>query len=89
MLASKLIEMLRCPVDGHRLTLLDDQAVLRLNAALQAGELRDRLDQRITSPLEAALLNVGCNRIYPIRGGIPSLVANEAIDLPELFFECN
>ena len=59
MLDEKLIEMLRCPVDGHRLRLLDEQAVRRLNAALQVGELRDRLDQRITTPWEAAVLNVG------------------------------
>ena len=85
MLESKLVEMLRCPVDGGRLTLLDDQAILRLNTALQSGELRDRLDQRIATPCEAALLSVDSNRVYPIRGGIPSLVADEAIDLPEQF----
>ncbi len=85
MLESKLIEMLRCPVDGGRLTLLDAQAIQRLNGALEAGELRDRLDQRITTPFDAALLNINANRVYPIRGGIPSLVADEAIDLPKQF----
>jgi len=87
MLDSKLIDMLRCPVDGSNLQLVTGDHVQRINLAVEAGDLRDRLDQRISAPLEAALLNCQANRVYPIRGGIPSLVAGEAIDLPEHFFQ--
>lgn len=87
MLDSKLIDMLRCPVDGSDLQLVIGDRVQRINVALESGDLRDRLDQRINAPLDAALLNSQANRVYPIRGGIPSLVAGEAIDLPEHFFQ--
>jgi uncharacterized protein YbaR (Trm112 family) len=87
MLDSKLIDMLRCPMDGSHLQLLADDKVRRVNSALESGDLRDRLDQRIGTPLDAALLNSKANRVYPIRGGIPSLVADEAIDLPTQFFD--
>lgn len=87
MLESKLIDMLRCPIDGSRLQLLGNDAVLRINLALESGNLRDRLDQRISCPLDAGLLNRQANRVYPIRGGIPSLVAGEAVELSERFFD--
>ena len=86
MLESKLIDMLRCPIDGSRLHLLTDDEVLRINSALESGNLRDRLDQRISCPLDAGLLNRQANRAYPVRGGIPSLVSDEAVELPEGFF---
>ena len=87
MLDSKLIDMLRCPVDGSNLQLITEDLVQRINLALESGDLRDRLDQRINAPLDAGLLNGQANRVYPIRGGIPSLVAGEAIDLPEHFLQ--
>ena len=87
MLETKLIDMLRCPLDGSHLELLADDAVLRVNLAIEAGDLRDRLDQRISIPLDAGLLNRQAGRVYPVRGGIPSLIADEAVDLPERFFD--
>ena len=52
MLESKLLDMLRCPIDGSRLQLLTNDEVLRINAAIESGNLRDRLDQRIGCPLD-------------------------------------
>ena len=87
MLESKLMDMLRCPIDGSRLQLLTEDEVSRINLVLEAGHLRDRLDQRISFPLDVGLLNREANRVYPIRGGIPSLVADEAVDLAEQLFQ--
>ena len=87
MLESKLIDLLRCPIDGSRLQLLTKSEVLRINAAIESGNLRDRLDQRIGCPLDTGLLNQQASRVYPVRGGIPSLVADEAVELSERFFD--
>jgi uncharacterized protein YbaR (Trm112 family) len=87
MLESKLTDLLRCPIDGSRLQLLTKSEVLRINAAIESGNLRDRLDQRIGCPLDAGLLNRQASRVYPVRGGIPSLVADEAVELSERFFD--
>ena len=87
MLESKLIDMLRCPIDGSHLQLLTDDEISRVNLAIESGNFRDRLDQRISCPLDAGLLNRQANRVYPVRGGVPSLVADEAVDLPERFLD--
>ena len=87
MLDSKMLDMLRCPVDGGRLFPVSHEDLQRINLAILSGDLRDRLDQRINDGLDAGLLNRQSLRIYPVRGGIPSLVANEAIELPQGFFD--
>ncbi len=87
MLESKLIDILRCPIDGSRLQLLTNDEVLRINLAIESGNLRDRLDQRIVCILDGGLLNRQAKRVYPVRGDIPSLVADEAFELSERFFD--
>jgi len=81
MIDEKLIQMLRCPVDGGALQLADTELVARVNDRIEKGEIRDPLDQRVEQPIDGGLLNEAGNRLYPIRGGIPSLVADEAIVL--------
>ena len=82
MFDAKLVEMLRCPLDGNRLEIAGNTVLQQLNDAIGRGELRDRMDQKITLPLDAALINREANRGFPVRGGIPSLVADEAFELP-------
>ena len=84
MIDSKLVEMLRCPIDGNRLEIAENTLLKRVNDAIGRGELRDVVDQKVTVPMDAALVNLGANRGYPIRGGIPSLVADQAFELPDL-----
>ncbi|MGI9471308.1 MAG: Trm112 family protein [Rubripirellula sp.] len=82
MIDQKLIEMLRCPIDGNRLEMAENALLQRLNDAIGRGDLRDRMDQKITQSLDAALINRESNRGFPVRGGIPSLVADESFELP-------
>jgi uncharacterized protein YbaR (Trm112 family) len=81
MIDPKLLDMLRCPIDGSRLQLAENAVVNGLNEAIGRGEVRDRQDQKVSEPLDGGLVNKAANRLYPIRGGIPSLVVNEAIEL--------
>ncbi|MGB7346726.1 MAG: Trm112 family protein [Pirellulaceae bacterium] len=71
---------MRCPIDGTKLANADSELIARLNESIAAGELRDRLDQRISKSIEAALVTVDQKRIYLVRGGIPTLIADEAIE---------
>ncbi len=84
MIDAKLISMLRCPIDGSQLAIADGKTLDRVNDAIQRGEVRDRADQKISNLLEGGLVTVTSTRVYPIRGSIPSLVADEAIDLSTL-----
>lgn len=79
MIDGKLIQMLRCPVDRSQLAIAAPELIERLNDALQRGELRDRADQRVDRPLESGLLTADEKWLYPIRGGIVTLVADQAI----------
>lgn len=79
----KMISMLRCPIDGSQLECASKDVLRRLNQAIQHGELRDQNDQKVTGELQAGLVAGEGRRFYPIREGIASLVAGEAINLPQ------
>lgn len=84
MINQKLIQILRCPIDGSDLTLADPQLLARVNMAIERGELRDRHDQPVRQPLDQGLLAVGANRLYAVRHGIPTLIPDDSIDLSQL-----
>ena len=81
MIDPKLIHLLRCPIDGSKLILAENSLVHRVNEAILRGEVRDRGDQRITRSIDDGLLNADSSRLYPVRGGIPTLVGDAAIEL--------
>ncbi len=74
-----LLAMLRCPVDGNQLELAPPEVVERINRAIAAGTQRDVADQKVDRPIEGGLRPTGGSIVYPIRGGIPTLVADEAL----------
>ena len=67
-----LLEILRCPVTRQRLVPADPGQLARLNARIAAGEPR-------AEPLEAALVRADGTTAYPVRGGIPILLAEESV----------
>lgn len=73
--------MIRCPIDGTELSLLDESRLKSLNDAISVGggNLRTRADAQVTTQVDAALHSHSGNWIYPIRNGILSLLADDAI----------
>ena len=84
MIEPKLLAVLRCPVTGGELKLAEKTLVERLNAAIDGGTLRDRQDQKVTQAIDGGLVTSDTNRLYPIRGGIPTMIADESIELSQL-----
>jgi uncharacterized protein YbaR (Trm112 family) len=83
MIDQKLLAMLRCPVSGGSLLLADAALIQRVQEAIGRGEARDRLEQKVTAGIDGGLVDASRQWLYPIRDGIPTLVAEEAIDLRE------
>jgi uncharacterized protein len=79
MIDRKLVEILRCPVSREPVTVAPKDRLRELNAAIEAGKLQHADGRKVESPLEAALITADGARIYPVRDGIPMMLADEAI----------
>ncbi len=81
MIDPKLLQILRCPIEGNPLEVADSELLERVRLAIEQGTARDRLDQLIQQDIDGGLVNQSGTWMYPIRGAIPTLVADEAIRL--------
>jgi uncharacterized protein len=79
MIDYKLVEILRCPVTRQPLTVVAKDRLRQLNSAIAAGRLQHADGRKAETSLEEALLTHDGARIYPVREGIPVMLADEAI----------
>jgi uncharacterized protein YbaR (Trm112 family) len=79
MLEPGFVAILRCIETGSELSLLDSDALNRLNAAITKGKVSNRMGQPLERPLEAALKNADATWVYQVLDGIPILLAEQAI----------
>lgn len=84
MIEPKLIAVLRCPISGKPLEIAAKPLVERVNAAIASGSLRDRHDQKIDEPIDEGLVTIDGDRLYPVRGEIPTMIADESIDVKQV-----
>lgn len=81
MIDEKLLELVQCPISRQKLQIADPQTIKELNEKIAQKSLRDSTDQLVESPLDQGLITMDGARLYPVRGGIPTLVADAAIEL--------
>jgi len=74
-----LLEILACPETKEPVHPADDALIARVNAAIEAGGLTSRDGQKIERTLDGGLLRQDGKVLYPVRGGIPIMLVDEAI----------
>ncbi len=77
----ELLEILACPQTHQSLSMADDATLARLNAAIAAGSQRNIAGKPVAEKLTEALLRQDRKLAYPIRDGIPVLLADEGLPL--------
>jgi uncharacterized protein YbaR (Trm112 family) len=87
MIDPKLVQMLRCPVAGTPLEVADESLVSAVNDAIERGVALDRIDQPVEQKIDGGLRSG--DWLYPIRSGIPTLIADEAIAINNFIDSAN
>lgn len=79
----KLADLLRCPVTGQALRVVEKSRLEEINQAAAAGSLAHPDGRPAEGRLEAALVTADGARVYPVRDGIPVMLEEESVVLPE------
>lgn len=74
--------LLRCPETRQKLADASADLLQKMRQELAAGKLFCKSGKFVIVPLEAGLVREDGQVVYPVRDGIPVLVADEAILLP-------
>ena len=75
----ELLELLRCPVTGERLQLLEPTCLDVLNRQIQLGKVVDRSGRTVDRSTQAALVNQSRTLLAMIEDQIVNLLADELI----------
>jgi uncharacterized protein YbaR (Trm112 family) len=76
----KLLDIICCPLTKRPLEVLDEVRLNRLNAAIQAGQIKNHAADQLAAELQEALVTRDGLLVYPIQEGIPVLLEEESID---------
>ncbi len=74
-----LIDLLFCPETREKLTVAPQSLVERLNAAIEAGTLKNRVGAPVKDRMDAALIRPDGKFVYAVADDIPNLILDEAI----------
>ena len=84
MVDPELLEILVCPENKTPVTLADDDLMARINAAIEAGTLKNRGGELVDAKVDGGLVREDRAYVYPIRDDIPIMLIDEAIALDSL-----
>jgi len=84
MVDPELLKILVCPENKTPVVLADDALMAKLNAAIEAGTLKNRAGQKVEEKADGGLVREDKQYLYLIRDDIPIMLIDEAIPLNQL-----
>jgi uncharacterized protein YbaR (Trm112 family) len=77
----KLLEIMCCPETHQPLAKAGVELIDDLNQRIQAGTLVDRVDEKVTEPIDGGLIREDGKIMFPIRQDIPVMLIDQGIPL--------
>lgn len=84
MIDKTLLEILVCPENKTPVRLADDALVAKVNAAVDAGTLQNRIGEKVDAKIDAGLLREDGAFLYAIRDDIPIMLIDQSIPTAQL-----
>jgi uncharacterized protein YbaR (Trm112 family) len=81
MMDAKLLKILCCPETRQPVRLAEPVLVEELNRQITSGCVKNRAGQPVKENIDGGLVRADGKFLYPIRGNIPVLLADQAIPL--------
>lgn len=81
MVERALLDILVCPETKQPIRPADDGLLAHLNAAIEAGGVRNRGGELVTEAVREGLVREDGLFLYPVRDDIPIMLIDEAIPL--------
>jgi uncharacterized protein YbaR (Trm112 family) len=79
---TELLTLLRCPETRGNLRAATPGELERINAAIHNSSVRNRSGELISGLLDECLICDSAGLCYPVRDGLPLMLAGEAFDTP-------
>jgi len=83
MIDSELLEILCCPETKQPVTLVEGEAIDRINEKIAAGSVTNRGGKTVEEKIDGGLLREDKKYLYPIRDAIPIMLEDEALPFDE------
>jgi uncharacterized protein YbaR (Trm112 family) len=81
----QLLDILACPETKEPVALADEALIAKLNAAIEAGTLKNRAGENVTEKIDGGLVREDKQYLYPIRDDIPIMLIDEGIPLEGVY----
>ena len=76
-----LLDILVCPETKQPVAIASEEVLSKVNAEIEAGRLRNRGGEPVTTPVSEGLLREDGKILYVIDDGIPVMLIEESIAL--------
>jgi uncharacterized protein YbaR (Trm112 family) len=80
----RMMSFLRCPVTHKGLAQANSDALRRINAAIDGGEVSCRDGRVLSEHVSEGLITDDGKVFYPVDDGIPVLLEGESIDMESI-----